>query len=85
MRSFTLAGHTITGDKARVAKDVALFTDAKCIFSITIADASSIKLTTVKGKYTMQKHAVLNYYYGICNGRKVQVHLKAVSGWLKFW
>ena len=85
MRTFNLSGINQLGTSVKLGKDVISFTDGNKHFSIVIMSDSHIQLTTAKGSYNLTKHPTLNYYNGICNNRKVQVHLKAISGWLKFW
>lgn len=85
MKTFTLVGIDQMNVAQTVGKNVIAFVNREGDFSITIKDASNIQLATKKGCYNLPKHPTLNYYNGECNGHKVQVHLKAVSGWLKFW
>lgn len=85
MRSFNLVGKTLDGTVARIGKDVVIFVDTDVKFSVTVLDASRVNLTTAKGSYTLIKHQSLNIYQGTCNNHKVQVSLKAISGWIKFW
>jgi hypothetical protein len=85
MKTFILAGVNQLGNSVALGKDVISFTDKDKKFSITITDASYIQLKTEKGVYNLSKHPTLNYYHAVCGGHKVQIHLKAVSGWLKFW
>ena len=85
MKSFALFGINQLGVAQKLGKDVISFVDRDGIFSIVVTDAGTIQLTTKKGCYNLSKHPTLNYYNGECNGHKVQVHLKAISGWIKFW
>lgn len=85
MKTFTLVGIDQLGAKARIGKDVISFTDLESKFSIVILSDCAIQLTTNKGCYNLVKHPTLNYYFGECLGHKVQVHLKAISGWIKYW
>ena len=85
MKSFQLAGINQLGVAQKLGKDVISFVNREGDFSITVTDSSYIQLSTKKGVYNLSKHPTLNYYNGECNGHKVQVHLKATAGWLKFW
>lgn len=84
-KSFTLAGINQLGVAVDNPKDIISFNDRDGKFSITMTDSSYIQLSTKRGVYNLSKHPTLNYYNGECNGHKVQVHLKATTGWLKFW
>ena len=85
MKSFSLAGINQLGVAQKLGKDVISFTDRDGLFSIVVTDPSYIQLNTKRGCYNLSKHPTLNYYNGECSGHKVQVHLKATAGWLKFW
>lgn len=85
MKTFILVGRKADNTNARIGTEVRTFTDKDNNFVVSYLDTGSIQLVTAKGTYTLQKHPVLNIYSATLNGHKVQVSLKAISGWLKFW
>jgi hypothetical protein len=85
MKSFDLVGVNQLGVAQEKGKDVISFTDRDGNFSISVLDSSYIQLSTKKGCYNLSKHPTINYFSGTLNGHKVQVHLKPVSGWIKYW
>jgi hypothetical protein len=85
MKTFALFGINQLDQPVKLGKEVISFTDADGNFSITVTDACYVQLKTSKGVYNLSKHPTLNYFNATINGHKVQVHLKATTGWLKFW
>jgi len=87
-----LVGMKSRTEKARIGIEVVGFMDINQKFIVTchvetvdIPDKNSITLKTAKGEYTLQKHASANRYEGTCDGIKVHVCLKKVSGNLIYW
>ena len=50
-------------------------------------DVKGVWVITPKqpGGYPLDKHPTQNYYYGVCNGIKVQISLKKIVGELRAW
>ena len=84
MKTFALFGINASSAPVKLGKDVRAFIDKDHNFDITFLTNGSIQLVTNKGKYILPQHPVMNYYHATLNGCPVQIHIKAVSGWLKF-
>jgi hypothetical protein len=90
MKTFTLVGINAIGEVAKLGKDVISFVDEDRTFSITMPDISYVQLKTNQSVYNLTKHHTINYYNATLTSQsgkvnKIQIHLKAVSGWLKVW
>lgn len=91
MRTLDLVGILADGKEAKTsdAANVVHFADKQGHVQITkMMDSDNpdyIKMVTSTGIYRLPKHATLNYYHGVCNGVKVQVHLKKVVGTVRYW
>lgn len=85
MTRIAIAGLKADATSARIVAEVKYFADKAGKVKIVILSATSIQLMTAKGSYVLEKHPTQNYYNATCNGRKVQVSLKAISGEIRFW
>lgn len=83
---FDLRGVDALGNPARIGKDVVKFVDTKNRVSVyRCANPSIVKLVTSKGVYFMKKNANgKNIFQASISSNKVEVHLKAVSGWFGY-
>lgn len=85
MTKITIAGVNALNEPVKLAADVHRFTDEKNRVSVTIIDATSVKLVTAKGVHTLTKHPTLNIYQGVCAGHKTHIILKKIVGQLIYW
>ena len=86
MKSIPLIGMKNKSDAARIGAEVKGFLDADRKVAVTVSsDSKSVVLKTTKGSYTLHKSLVTNRYQGSCNGHRVHLCLKKVSGKLVYW